>query len=122
MPDLLDRSADPRCPHRVAEVAVLGLSAVCLGLNLNFASDLYLLPILLACAYFWYAGSSRAATAQAVAWLAVVALTLVPWMIYTWHATGTPLVKSTNQGHALLIGLGRIPPTASGRPTMTSIR
>ena len=86
---------------------LLVLSAVGLGLNLNFASDLYLLPLFLAAAYFWYAGPSRAAAAQALAWLAVVALTLVPWMLYSWRAVGTPLMKSTNQGHVLLIGLGQ---------------
>ena len=86
---------------------LLALSAVAFGLNLNFASDLYLLPLLLAGAYFWYAGPSRASAAQALAWFAVLALTLVPWMLYSWRAVGTPLVKSTNQGHVLLIGLGR---------------
>jgi hypothetical protein len=86
---------------------LLVLSAVGFGLNLNFASDLYLLPLFLAAAYFWYAGPSRAAAAQALAWLAVVALTLVPWMLYSWRAVGTPLMKSTNQGHVLLIGLGQ---------------
>ena len=105
----------------------LGLSAVFLGLNLNFASDLYLLPIPLAIAYFWCVGSSRAAAAQALIWLAVVWLTLVPWMFYTWRATGTPLVKSTNQGHVLLIGLGQDPEHrfgitySDGDPRMYSI-
>jgi hypothetical protein len=88
---------------------VLALSAVCLGLNLNFASDLYLLPIPLAVGYWWGAGSSRAAAVQALGWLLCVMLTLVPWMIYSWRATGTPLVKSTNQGHVLLLGLGQDP-------------
>lgn len=88
---------------------VLTLSAVAFGLNLNFASDLYLLPLFLAGAYVWYAGPSRAAAAQALGWLAVLALTLVPWMLYSWRAVGTPLVKSTNQGHVLLIGLGQDP-------------
>jgi hypothetical protein len=88
---------------------LVALSAICLGLNLNFASDLYLLPIPMALAYWWCAGSSRAAAAQALGWLLCVVLTLVPWMIYSWRATGTPLVKSTNQGHALLGGLGQDP-------------
>ena len=87
----------------------LGLSAACFGLNLNLASDLYLLPFPLAFAYWWYTGPSRAATARATWWLAGVVFTLVPWMTYTWHATGTPLVKSTNQGHVLFIGLGQDP-------------
>jgi hypothetical protein len=88
---------------------LLTLSAIGFGLNLNFASDLYLLPLFLAATYFWYAGPSRAAAVQALAWLGVVALTMVPWMLYSWRAVGMPLVKSTNQGHVLLIGLGQDP-------------
>ncbi|MGH9141048.1 MAG: hypothetical protein ACRD2I_07895 [Vicinamibacterales bacterium] len=87
----------------------LAASAICFGLNLNFASDLYLLPLFLAVAYVWYAGPSRAAALQALGWLAVLALTLVPWMIYSWHAVGMPLIKSTNQGHVMLIGLSQDP-------------
>src|SRR5262245_22386115 len=87
----------------------LVLSGVCLGLNLNLASDLYLLPVALAVTYWIVGGFSRRAAAQAVAFYASVMLTLAPWMIYTWHATGTPLMKSTNQGHVLLIGLGQDP-------------
>jgi hypothetical protein len=98
-----------RAVHAESSSRALALSAICLGLNLNFASDLYLLPLPLALAYWWCAGSSRAAAAQALAWLLCVALTLVPWMIYSWRATGTPLVKSTNQGHVLLLGLGQDP-------------
>jgi hypothetical protein len=95
---------------------MLAISATCLGLNLNFASDLYLLPVPLACAYWWYAGPSRVAVVQGGVWLAVVGLTLVPWMIYSWRAVGVPLVKSTNQGHVLLLGLGQDP---AGRFGMT---
>jgi len=84
-------------------------AAICLGINLNFASDMYLLPVALAVAYWWSAGPSRVSLAHAVAWLAVVIATLIPWMVYTWRATGAPLVKSTNQGHVLLIGLGQDP-------------
>jgi hypothetical protein len=100
---------------------LLTLSAIGFGLNLNFASDLYLLPLFLAAAYFWYAGPSRAAAVQALAWLGVVALTMVPWMLYSWRAVGMPLVKSTNQGQGLLIGLGDRC-TASAPPTATAIR
>ena len=79
------------------------------GINLNFASDLYLLPVALAVAYWWCAGRSRSASAHAVSWLAIVMATLVPWMVYAWRATGAPLMKSTNQGHVMLIGLGQDP-------------
>jgi hypothetical protein len=30
-------------------------------------------------------------------------------MLYSWRAVGMPLVKSTNQGHVLLLGLGQDP-------------
>jgi hypothetical protein len=88
---------------------MLALSAVCFGLNLNLASDLYLLPVALVAAWACVARWSRLTIAQALVWLSGVGLTLVPWMIYTWHATGTPLVKSTNQGHVLLMGLAQDP-------------
>jgi len=87
----------------------IALSAVCLGLNLNFASDLYLLPVPLALAAWWCRGFSRSAAAQMAVWALIVGATLLPWMIYTAKAVGTPLVKSTNQGHVLLIGLGQDP-------------
>jgi hypothetical protein len=87
----------------------LCVSAVCLGLNLNLASDLYLLPFFLAATYWWCAGRSRQSAARAGVWLGMVAITLAPWMFYTWRAVGAPLVKSTNQGHVLLIGLGQDP-------------
>lgn len=87
----------------------LCLSAICLGINLNFASDLYLLPVALAVTYWGCAGFSRSSAAHAVVWLAVVMATLIPWMVYSWRAIGAPLVKSSNQGHVLLIGLGQDP-------------
>jgi hypothetical protein len=88
---------------------LLGLSALCFGLNLNLASDLYLLPIGFAMACWWAAKWSQMTGAHGLFWLAGVGLMLAPWMIYTWHAAGVPLVKSTNQGHVLLIGLGQDP-------------
>ena len=88
----------------------LAVSGVLFGLNLNLASDLYLLPIVLAVACCVSVRFSRVTTPQVACWLAVIGLTLVPWMVYTWHATGgTPLTRSTNQGHVLLIGLGQDP-------------
>jgi hypothetical protein len=106
---ILSISLLTRVVHTRPNRSWLALSGVCLGLNLNLASDLYLLPVALAAAYWIVGGFSRQAAAQATAWFAIVMLTLVPWMIYTWHATGTPLMKSTNQGHVLLIGLGQDP-------------
>jgi hypothetical protein len=85
------------------------------------------LPVALAAACCLYSRFSRGVTMRVASWLAVVGLTLAPWMIYTWHATGTPLVRSTNQGHVLLIGLGQDPQRrfdvtySDGDPTMYRI-
>jgi hypothetical protein len=89
--------------------ALLAASALCFGANLNLASDLYLLPWALAGAYTLVRRCTRRAGAEALAWVATVFLTLVPWMLYTWHAVGAPLITSTNMGHVLLIGLGQDP-------------
>jgi hypothetical protein len=106
----------------------LVLSGVFFGLNLNLASDLYMLPVVFAAALCLSAKFSRVAMIQAACWLVAVGLTLVPWMVYTWHATGgTPLTRSTNQGHVLLIGLGQDPQRrfditySDGDPTMYQI-
>jgi hypothetical protein len=88
---------------------LIALSAICFGLNLNFASDLYLLPFAMAAAGLLVARCPDLTVAHSLAWLAGIGLMLVPWMIYSWHATGTPLIKSTNQGHVLFIGLGQDP-------------
>ena len=106
---------------------LIALSAACFGLNLNLASDLYLLPLAIAAASVGLARWSRLTPANALAWLAGVGVMLVPWMIYSWRATGTPLVKSTNQGHVLLLGLGQDPQDrfgitfSDGDPTMYRI-
>jgi hypothetical protein len=93
---------------------LFALSAICFGLNLNLASDMYVLPIGVAVCYCLYEGFSRRAVAQSMRWLAGIAVMLLPWMIYTWHATGRPLVKSTNEGHVLFIGLGQDPQNRFG--------
>jgi hypothetical protein len=106
---------------------LLGLSAICFGLNLNLASDLYLLPFALAAACWWASTWTRTTAALGLIWLAGVNVMMAPWMIYTWHATGAPLVKSTNQGHVLMIGLGQDPlerfgiTYSDGDPTMYRI-
>jgi hypothetical protein len=106
---------------------IIALSAVCFGLNLNLASDLYLLPLGIATATMAVSRWSHVSAVHALAWLAGVGAMMAPWMIYTWHATGTPLVKSTNQGHVLLIGLGQDPQNrfgvtySDGDPTMYGI-
>lgn len=39
----------------------------------------------------------------------IVIIFLAPWMIFTYHQTGKPLLTSTNAGHVLFIGLGQLP-------------
>jgi hypothetical protein len=92
-----------------AKARLLGMSACCMGLNLNLASDLFLLPVLLALTCWAVAKWSRFTAADVAGWLAAVVLMLTPWMIYSWRAVGAPLVKSSNQGHVFLIGLGQDP-------------
>lgn len=79
------------------------------GLILNLRSDYYLMPLGLAAAVIW-CGAQRARVAgYALVWLASIYATLVPWMIYTRHVTGHPLLTSTNGGHVFFIGLGNLP-------------
>ena len=84
-------------------------SAGLLGLSLNFRSDFYLLPIIFAAIILAFEGLSRRGIVRAGVWFGIVYLTLVPWMIYTIHAVGVPLLTSTNGGHVLWIGLGQDP-------------
>jgi hypothetical protein len=112
------------CHARRRRARWLIASAVCFGVNLNFASDLYLLPFAIAATYWWLQRERRTAPVESMAWLAAVFATLVPWMIYSEHVVGAPLIKSTNQGHVLLIGLGQDPDHrfdvtySDGDPTM----
>jgi len=110
--------------HRGKRRSLLAASALCFGVNLNFASDLYLLPGAMAGAYWLLRRCIRIAAVEALVWVAIVFLMLVPWMAYSWHAVGAPLIKSSNQGHVLLIGLGQDPKHrfditySDGDPTM----
>ena len=97
------------CQPQRARTPRLAASAICFGVNLNFASDLYLLPVAIAATYWWLQRDRPGAVWQSAAWLGIVFTTLAPWMIYSVHVVGSPLVKSTNQGHVLLIGLGQDP-------------
>ena len=92
-----------------SKARLLALSACCMGLNLNLASDLFLLPLLIALCCWAAATWSRFTATDVFVWLGAVVLTLTPWMLYSWRAVGAPLVKSSNQGHVFLIGLGQDP-------------
>ena len=44
-----------------------------------------------------------------VLWVVSIAVTMVPWLLYTRNTVGAPLLTSTNGGHVLYIGLGQLP-------------
>jgi hypothetical protein len=91
------------------EVLRLVLSGILFGLALNFRSDYLLMPFGLAAASVFICRPAALAFAKTIIWMMAVYVMLVPWMLYTWRATGTPLVSSTNGGHVLFIGLGNLP-------------
>jgi hypothetical protein len=93
---------------------LIALSAIAFGLSLNMASDFYLLPVAIAALAAGTKRWSRIGPAHALVWLGGIAVMLAPWMAYTWHATGVPLLTSTNQGHVLFIGLGQDPSARFG--------
>ena len=39
----------------------------------------------------------------------MIAIPMIPWMLYSYSVTSKPLVTSTNGGHVLFIGLGQLP-------------
>jgi hypothetical protein len=86
------------------------LAGAAFGVALNFRSDYYLFPMVVAVAVLVFA---RARWGQrlrwAGAWLGAAYVLLAPWAIYTHHATGHYLLTSTNGGHVLYISLGNLP-------------
>jgi hypothetical protein len=94
--------------ERFAAIALV-LSGVLFGVGLNLRSDYYLMPIGLAAAILCFRRPFRRSLAETAIWLVSIYVMLVPWMLYTWRATGQPLLTSTNSGHVLFIGLGNLP-------------
>jgi hypothetical protein len=92
-----------------ARYRLYALSGLLVGLVLNFRSDYIALPVLTALLVVAL-GRDRLALAKRMgAWLAVILLALVPWIVYAHRATGHLLVTSTNSGHVLYISLGQLP-------------
>lgn len=85
------------------------LSGLAFGVALNFRSDYILLPLLMAAAVVLLVHPRRLQLRRLALWLAAIALTLTPWMVYSRAATGNVLVTSTNGGHVLYISLGQLP-------------
>jgi hypothetical protein len=83
-------------------------SSLSFGLLLNFRSDYVyfsvILPIIL-----YYIQPIRYNIFLGFLWLLMTFLLLLPWMVYTKHAVGKPLLTSTNSGHVFYIGLGNLP-------------
>ena len=85
------------------------LSGLLFGTALNFRSDFIGLPIVIAVLVVAF-GRRRLAVAKRLGvWIAVLLVTLVPWVVYAHRATGHVLLTSTNSGHVLYISLGQLP-------------
>ncbi|MBI3722722.1 hypothetical protein HY251_02020 [bacterium] len=86
------------------------LSGALLGTALNFRSDAILMPLGLAPALVLLSRSPRARGARlAGAWLVSIYVLLLPWMLYSYRATGHVLLTSTNGGANFYCGLGNLP-------------
>ena len=83
------------------------LSGLAFGLSLNVQSDYIGLFPLFALGWLIVA-RDRAGVARSVAtWAATMLVCLVPWAIYSHHATGHVLLTSSNTGHVFYISLGQ---------------
>ncbi len=83
------------------------LSGLAFGLGLNVQSDyIGLFPLF---ALGWLlAARDRVAVARSVAtWGAAMLVCLIPWAVYSYHATGHVLLTSSNTGHVFYISLGQ---------------
>jgi hypothetical protein len=85
------------------------LSGILFGLMLNFRSDYYLMPIGIAVIIILFRRFEIWATKGALLWMMSTYFLLLPWSLYSKHATGHYLFTSTNGGHVLFIGLGNLP-------------
>ncbi len=95
-----------RGDHRYRTYALSGLL---LGIALNFRSDFIALPLAVGVIVLALDRQRLALAKRLGVWIAVVVLTLVPWVVYAHRATGHVLLTSTNSGHVLYISLGQLP-------------
>jgi hypothetical protein len=83
------------------------LSGLAFGLGLNVQSDYIGLFPLFALGWLLVA-RDRVAVARSVAtWGATMLVCLIPWAVYSHHATGHVLLTSSNAGHVFYISLGQ---------------
>jgi len=98
------------CEQPQPSLAEIVSSGILFGLALNFRSDMIMLPFVMAVgAVIFSRGLRVRAAINSVIWVLCIFGMLVPWALYTKHATGEYLWKSTNSGHVLFIGLGQLP-------------
>ena len=101
--------------NRNAAIWPFAAAGAAFGLTLNFRSDYIYVPPLIALALVALTRAPmRRRLSWAAAWLVATYLLLVPWAVYTQHATGDPLLTSSNSGHVLFISLGNLPGNAWG--------
>lgn len=85
------------------------LAAVAYGFLLNFRSDYLYFIILIYGIFIIYSDKLIDAIRKIVTFSIFTFLLLLPWVSYTYHVVGVPLLSSTNSGHVLYIGLGNLP-------------
>jgi len=85
------------------------ISALFFGLALNFRSDYCIYPIAVAALFLLFKKAHHFKPQHILLWLFTTYIMLIPWGIYTYHATEHFLLTSTNAGHALFISLGNLP-------------
>jgi hypothetical protein len=84
------------------------LSGIVFGICLNFRSDFVMMPIGIVAITQVYRRHWQGLVTNGI-WLASIAVMMIPWMIYTNHVVGKPILTSTNGGHAMFVGLGQLP-------------
>jgi len=85
------------------------LAAVAFGLCLNFRSDYFAFGLIVAVLLLVASTNLKRGVFSASLWLIISGAMLVPWMLYTQHAVGRPLITSTNTGHVLFLSWGDLP-------------
>lgn len=107
LPEALGSGSPNRESRRKGHM-LLGISALCFGIALNFRSDFVLFPVV--CVILVALTQSRQRNVlKSFAWLAGVLVLLLPWGLYAKKATGTFVLTSSNSGQVLFAGLGQRP-------------
>ena len=76
---------------------MLFYSAICFGLLHNFRSEyIYLSIVIMILLLIWDKFNLKK-----LQFIFIQIIFLIPWMLFTYNQTGTPLINSTNSGHVL---------------------